>query len=114
MRSSKLWAHVRGGSSAMRTLVRGIGPASLNRSFGARPLRVLTTGNHRIHTFDPGRPKNAQQQACQDSVARSQARWLEVSSNAKQLFTDKSSEYIPFDQPDFVVDAIRDVYAQSK
>jgi hypothetical protein len=30
------------------------------------------------------------------------------------LFTDKSSEYIPFDQPGFVVDAIREVYTQSK
>ena len=28
---------------------------------------------------------------------------------AGQLFTDKSSEYIPFDQPGFVVDAIREV-----
>jgi len=30
------------------------------------------------------------------------------------LFTDKSSEYIPFDQPGFVVDAIREEYTQSK
>jgi len=30
------------------------------------------------------------------------------------LFTDKSSEYIQFDQPDFVINAIREVYAQSK
>jgi hypothetical protein len=37
-----------------------------------------------------------------------------LGTGAKQLFTDKSSEYIPFDQPDFVVDAIRDVYTQSK
>ena len=81
---------------------------------GARPLRVLTTGNHGIHTLDPGRAKDAQQQAYQDQVTRSQAQWLEASSNAKQLFTNKSSEYIPFDQPDFVVDAIRDVYTQSK
>jgi hypothetical protein len=46
--------------------------------------------------------------------ARSQAKWLELSSNAKQLFTDKSSEYIPFDQPNFVVDAIHEVYIQNK
>jgi hypothetical protein len=81
---------------------------------GARPVRVLTTGNHGIHTLDPGRQKDPQQQAYQDKVARSQAKWLEASSNAKQLFTDKSSEYIPFDKPNFVVDAIRDVYTQSK
>jgi len=84
------------------------------RSFGARPIRVLTTGNHGVHALDPARPKDAQQQAYQDKVARLQARWLEGSSNAMQLFTDKSSEYIPFDQPDFVVDAIRDVYLQSR
>jgi len=85
-----------------------------NRSFGSRPIRVLTTGNHGVHTLDPGRPKDAQQQAYQDNVARSQGKWLKLSSNAKQMSTDKSSEYIPFDQPDFVVDAIREVYTQSK
>ncbi len=84
------------------------------RSFGARPVRVLTTGNHGVHTLDAGQSKDAQQQAYQDNVARSQAKWIAASSNAKQLFTDKSSEYIPFDQPDFVTDAIRDVYTQSK
>jgi hypothetical protein len=30
------------------------------------------------------------------------------------LFTDKSSEYLPFDQPEFVIDAIREVYSQSR
>jgi len=30
--------------------------------------------------------------------------------NARQLFTDKVSKYIPFDQPDFVVNVIREVY----
>jgi pimeloyl-ACP methyl ester carboxylesterase len=83
-------------------------------SLGARPLRVLTTGNHGVHALDPSRPKDAEQQAYQDRVAQAQAKWLEASSNAQQLFTDKSSEYIPFDQPEFVIDAIRDVYAQSK
>ncbi|HMF29166.1 MAG TPA: hypothetical protein VKE42_10370, partial [Candidatus Cybelea sp.] len=80
---------------------------------GSRPLRVLTTGNHGVHFFDPARPRDAQQQARQDSVERAQAKWLEATSNGKQLFTDKSSEYIPFDQPEFVIDAIRDVYLQS-
>jgi len=46
-----------------------------------------------------------------DEVARAQAKWLALSSNAKQLFINNSSEYILFDQPDFVVDAIRQVYA---
>ena len=84
-----------------------------SHSLGARPIRVLTTGNHGVHVVDPTRPKDAQQLAYQENVARAQAKWLELSSNANQLFTDKSSEYIPFEQPDFVVDAIHDVYVQS-
>jgi pimeloyl-ACP methyl ester carboxylesterase len=83
-------------------------------SLGARPIRILSTGNHGVHTFDPARPKNPEQQKRQQEVARAQAEWLKLSTNAKQLFTDKSSEYIPFDQPNFVVDAIREVYSQSK
>ncbi len=83
-----------------------------SRSLGSRPVRVLSTGHHGIGTFDPARSMTEEQRKYQDEVARSQAKWLELSSNAKQLFTDKSSEYLPFDQPDFVVDAIRDVYVQ--
>ena len=85
-----------------------------NASLGSRPIRVLSTGNHGVGTFDPARSKDAQQQKFQEDVARAQARWLELSSNSKQLFTDKSSEYVPFDQPGFVVDAIREVFSQSK
>jgi len=46
--------------------------------------------------------------------ARSQAKWLEFSSNAKQLLSDKSSGYIPFDQPNFVVDSTPEVNTQDK
>jgi pimeloyl-ACP methyl ester carboxylesterase len=83
-------------------------------SLGTRPIRVLSTGNHGVGALDPTRPQSAEQHKYQTSVAQAQAKWLELSSNAKQLFTDKSSEYIPFDQPDFVVAAIREVYEQSK
>jgi pimeloyl-ACP methyl ester carboxylesterase len=83
-----------------------------SRSLGSRPIRVLSTGNHGVH--DPSRPQDPAQQKYEEEVARKQAKWLELSSNARQLFTDKSSEYIPFDQPAFVVDAIREVYSQSK
>lgn len=82
-------------------------------SLGARPVRVLSTGYHGIHTVDPAHPLDPQQQRYEQEVARAQAKWLGLSSNSKQLFTDKSSEYIPFDLPDFVVDAIREVYSQS-
>ena len=81
-----------------------------SRSLGARPIRVLTTGNHGVHSLDSSRPPDPGQRKYEEKVAREQAKWLELSSNARQLFTDKSSEYIPFDQPGFVVDAIREVY----
>jgi pimeloyl-ACP methyl ester carboxylesterase len=83
-------------------------------SLGSRPIRVLSTGNHGVHSLDPSRPPDPEHQKYEEQVAREQAKWLELSSNARQLFTDKSSEYIPFDQPSFVVDAIREVYSQSK
>ena len=85
-----------------------------HRSLGSRPVRVLSTGYHGVHAIDPAHPLDAQQHRYEQQVERAQSRWLELSSNSKQLFTDKSSEYIPFDQPDFVVDAIREVYAQSR
>jgi pimeloyl-ACP methyl ester carboxylesterase len=85
-----------------------------SRSLGSRPIRVLSTGKHGVHSLDPTRSLDPEQQKYQRAVAREQARWLELSSNAKQLFSDKSSEYIPFDQPSFVVEAIREVYTQSK
>jgi pimeloyl-ACP methyl ester carboxylesterase len=85
-----------------------------SRSLGSRPIRVLSTGNHGVHSVDPSRPPDPEHQKYEEEVAREQAKWLELSSNARQLFTDKSSEYIPFDQPSFVVDAIREVYSQSK
>jgi pimeloyl-ACP methyl ester carboxylesterase len=82
-------------------------------SLGSRPIRVLSTGYHGVHTLDASRTLTAEQQQYQDGVARAQAKWLALSSNAKQLFTDKSSEYLPFDQPDFVIAAIREVCDQS-
>jgi pimeloyl-ACP methyl ester carboxylesterase len=85
-----------------------------SRSLGSRPIRVLSTGKHGVHSLDPAHALDPEQQKYQQAVAREQAGWLALSSNAKQLFSDKSSEYIPFDQPNFVVDAIRDVYMQSK
>lgn len=87
--------------------------AQHEHSLGARPLRVLSTGNHGVHFLDTSRPADPKHQKYEQEVARAQAKWLELSSNARQLFTDKSSEYIPFDQPDFVVEAIREVYSQS-
>ena len=66
-----------------------------SRPLGSLPIRVLSTGNHGVHALDQAHPLNAEQQKYEQEVAREQAGWLALSSNAKQLFTDKSSEYIP-------------------
>lgn len=87
--------------------------AQHEHSLGARPLRVLSTGNHGVGFLDTTRSADPEHQKYEQEVARAQANWLELSSNARQLFTDKSSEYIPFDQPDFVVEVIHEVYTQS-
>jgi pimeloyl-ACP methyl ester carboxylesterase len=84
-----------------------------SHSLGSRPIRVLSTGNHGVGRLDPARTLTAGQQQYHSEVVRAQAKWLELSSNTKQLFTDESSAYIPFDQPDFVIDAIREVYDES-
>ena len=64
-------------------------------SLGARPIRVLSTGNHGVHFLESAHPQDAEHQKYEQEVARAQTKWLAMSSNAKQLFTDKSSEYIP-------------------
>jgi pimeloyl-ACP methyl ester carboxylesterase len=88
--------------------------AQHSSSLGSSPVRVLSTGHHGVHTLDQSRPLDPEQKKYQDEVASEQAKWLQLSSNSKQLFTSKSSEYIPFDEPGFVVDAIREVYTQGK
>ncbi|MBV8405877.1 MAG: alpha/beta hydrolase [Gammaproteobacteria bacterium] len=84
------------------------------RSLGSRPIRVLTTGNHAVHFLpakDANDPKHLEYER---QVGLAQARLLALSSNARQIFVRNSSEYVQFDAPDAVVDAIHEVYAQSK
>jgi hypothetical protein len=83
------------------------------RSFGARPIRVLTSGNHGVGRLGATAHTDPQFVESQRQIALAQARWLRLSSNAKQMFV-QSSEYIQLDQPDAVVSAVREVYDQSK
>ena len=84
------------------------------RSLGSRPVRVLTTGNHGVGHLPASDAEDPKHVDYEHQIALAQARWLELSSNAKQIFVAQSSEYIEFDQPDAVVSAIREVYDQSK
>jgi hypothetical protein len=46
--------------------------------------------------------------------ALAQSRWLTLSSDARQMFARHSSEYIQFDDPDTVVNAVREIYDKAK
>jgi pimeloyl-ACP methyl ester carboxylesterase len=84
------------------------------RSFGARPIRVLTSGNHGVGHLDTKPPDTAKHVEYERQTTLAQARWLGLSSNAKQIFARNSSEYIQFDEPETVINAIREVYDQAK
>jgi pimeloyl-ACP methyl ester carboxylesterase len=83
------------------------------RSLGPRPVRVLTTGNHGVGALDPNRAVTPEHQEYERQIALAQARWLDLSSDARQIFPQHSSEYVMFDEPDVVADAIREVYDRS-
>src|SRR5438045_4743070 len=80
------------------------------RSFGSRPIRVLTSGNHGVGHLDKKPADTPKHLEYEQQNTAAQARWLELSSNAKQIFAHDSSEYIQFDKPQVVIDAIREVY----
>jgi pimeloyl-ACP methyl ester carboxylesterase len=84
------------------------------RSFGSRPVRVLTSGNHGVGHLERKPPDTPEHLKYEQETTLAQARWLELSSNAKQVFARHSSEYIQFDEPDTVINAIREVYDQTR
>ena len=84
------------------------------RSLGARPVRVLTTGNHGVGHLPARDARDPKHLEYERQIALAQAHWLELSSNARQIFVAKSSEYIEFDRPDAVVAAIREVRDQGR
>jgi hypothetical protein len=82
-------------------------------SSGSRPVRVLTTGNHGVGHLPARNAHDPKHIEYERQIALAQARWLTLSSNAKQIFVHHSSEYVGFDDPGAVVDAVREVYIQS-
>ena len=82
------------------------------RSFGSRPIRVLTSGNHGVGHLGRKPPDTPEHLTYERESTLAQKRWLGLSSNAKQIFARNSSEYIQFDEPDTVINAIREVFDQ--
>ena len=85
-----------------------------SQSLGARPVRVLTTNNHAVHFLPAPNAHDPKHLEYEHQIGLAQARLLSLSSNAKQIFVPNSSEYVQFDEPDAVVDAIREVYDLSR
>jgi formylglycine-generating enzyme required for sulfatase activity len=85
-----------------------------HRSFGSRPIRVLTSGNHAVGHLEKKPPDTPEHINYEQETTAAQARWLALSSDAKQIFTRNSSEYIQFDEPETLVNAVREVYDQAR
>jgi pimeloyl-ACP methyl ester carboxylesterase len=83
------------------------------RSFGSRPVRVLTSGNHGVGHLEKKPPDTPKHLKYEQETTLAQARWLALSSNSKQIFTRNSSEYIQFDEPASLINAVRDVYDEA-
>jgi pimeloyl-ACP methyl ester carboxylesterase len=80
------------------------------RSLGSRPVRVLTSRNHGVGHLERKPADTPEHVKYEHGTTLAQARWLGLSSNAKQIFARHSSEYIQFDEPETVINAIREVY----
>jgi pimeloyl-ACP methyl ester carboxylesterase len=83
------------------------------RSLGSRPIRVLTSGNHGVGHLETKPPDTAKHLKYEQESTLAQARWLKLSSNSKQIFAHHSSEYIQFDEPETLINAVREVYDQA-
>jgi len=77
---------------------------------GARPLRVISTGNHGVGSLAEPDPPSLEHLRYEYEATLAQSRWLRSSTNARQIFAQRSSEYVQFDEPDTVVNAIREVF----
>ncbi len=76
------------------------------RSFGGRPIRVLTAQNH-FDDNDRTEPAlHSKHVAYEQGWARTQRRLLSLSTDSKQVLVPNSDHYIQFDQPEVVIDAI--------
>lgn len=84
------------------------------RFLGRTPVRILTSGNHGVGRLERPPPMSLDHLKYEYDRALAQSRWLGLSSDSKQIFVNRSSEYIQFDAPDVVVDAVHDVWKKAK
>ncbi len=84
------------------------------RTLGSTPVRILTSGNHGVGHLDRLPAMSLEHLKYEYDRALAQSRWLTLSSDSKQLFARQSSEYIQFDDPDLVVETVREVAGKRK
>src|SRR6185437_470080 len=73
-----------------------------------------TTGNHAVHFLDKEPPPTIDHLKMEYDVAVAQSKWLSLSSDSRQIFVEKSGEYIQFDRPDAIVDTVRELVDKAR
>ncbi len=76
------------------------------RSFGDRPLVILTAQNHHYDNAQTPPAIHEQHLASEHDHALTQAKFLPLSKDAKQVLVPDSGHYTQLDQPQIVIDAI--------
>jgi len=76
------------------------------RSFGARPVRVLTAQNHFDDNDMTPPALHGKHLAYERDWAQTQRRLLALSTDSKQVLVPDSDHYIQFDRPKVVIDEI--------
>lgn len=76
------------------------------RSFGDRPLVILTAQNHHYDNTKTPPAIHKEHLAFERDHALTQARFIPLSTDAKQVLIPNSGHYIQLDQPQIVIDAI--------
>jgi hypothetical protein len=82
-------------------------------SLGSRPLRIIEADHHISDTPDTPLARRLEHSRFNAERKLFQGRLLDLSSNAKLTLT-QTGPYVQFDRPDIVINAIREVYDQSK
>jgi pimeloyl-ACP methyl ester carboxylesterase len=78
-------------------------------SLGDKPLIVLTAGPLPLEVLTSGGLSQEQARQIDELHSESQADLTQRSQNAKQIIAEDSGHYIHVEQPDLVIDAIREV-----
>ena len=79
------------------------------RSLGSRPVRVITAAQHFSDTSATPPDLHVRHERVNREVIQSQAGLLALSSDARQVFaTHSRGFYVQFDEPQLVLDAIRE------